>query len=316
MITDFQIFESKNIQNLYHILDTEKLHFVLTNNEIKSYKFHYISTTRNKMMNGYLGDNSTSIFKLELDGPKLSDHYKMKPYQDSGWELGSDNERTHFYHQEWEEQIQTRVIKNARKYIIKIILLKNRIERLKDSAWFENHFSTSKGRKGKWVSLPDILKDIIEKYKIELWVQEGSVIKKDDEYVESIINYDVRKMYHGFALYWRGYIKKDGRLGYTESTIALDKRNKDIEHLVVGYEYDNIWVRNKIEDIDKDTIKKRPKLEHDITLSIFDFEYTEDDIIKREGEYILIRKGELTDVNPIQKYDYSFDKEMVLDREY
>ena len=63
MITDFKLFESKNIQNLYHILDTEKLHFVLTNNEIKSYKFHYISTTRNKMMNGYTGDNSKYLYR-------------------------------------------------------------------------------------------------------------------------------------------------------------------------------------------------------------------------------------------------------------
>ena len=50
MITDFKIFESKNIQNLYHIVDIDKLYYILDNNEIKSYKFSNISTTRNKMM--------------------------------------------------------------------------------------------------------------------------------------------------------------------------------------------------------------------------------------------------------------------------
>ena len=206
MITNFKLFEGKNIQNLYHILDINKLYFVLKNNEIKSLNFHYISTTRNKMMNGYLGDNYSSIFKLELDGQKLSDNYKIKSYQDSGWVINSNDDRTHFYHEEWEEQIQTNKIKNAKKYIIKIILIKSRIEKMKDSSWFENHFSEN-GRKEKWMNLPDILKDIIDKYKIEFWVQDGSIIKKDDDYINSIINYKVRNIYHGFTLYWRGYKK-------------------------------------------------------------------------------------------------------------
>jgi hypothetical protein len=266
-------------------------------------------------MNGYTGDNSTSIFKLELDGPKLTDNYKMKSFQDSGWELGTDNERTHFYHQEWEEQIQTNKIKNAKKYIVKIILLKNRIDRLKDSSWFENHFS-ERGRKSKWINLPDILKDIIDKYKIELWVQDGSVIKKDDEYVNSIINYDVRKKYHGFALYWRGYITQKDRFGYLEKTLPLDKRNPKIEKLVVGYTYDNLWVKSKL-DISKNLIKNRPKIfKAEASLNIFNFEYDEDDILKKEGDFILLKQGKLKEIDPIQKYDYAWDREMVLDTEF
>lgn len=316
MMTNFKIFESKYIQNLYHILDIEKLYYVLKNNEIKSYNFPYISTTRNKMMSGYCGDRYTSIFKLELDGQKLSDNYRMKSYQDTGWEIGMDNRRTPFFHQEWEEQIQTNKIKNARKYIVRIILIKSRIERMKDSSWFENHFS-ERGRKEKWISLPDILKDIIDKYKIELWVQEGSVIKKDDNYVDSIINYKVREKFHGHALYWRGHIKRNDRLGYDELVIPYDKRNPVIEDLVVGHDYENIWVRSMLILPQKNVLKKRPdQYEFDCSLNLFDFEYNESDVIKRSGNFILIKTGKLNDIDPIQKYDHAWDREMILDKEF
>lgn len=312
MITSFKLFESKNIQNLYHILDIEKLYYVLKNNEIKSYHFPFISTTRNKMMTYYAGCGPVAIFKLELDGPKLSDNYKMKSFQDSGWETGGEDGRKHFYHQEWEEQIQTDVIKNIRKYIVRIILLKNRIESLKDSAWFESHFY-ARGRKEKWRNFPEIIKDIMNKYNIELWVQDGSVIKKDDEYVDSILNYKVRNMYHGFALYWRGYVKHP-KGGFREKSIPFNDGNADVDPLVVGRDYNNIWVKNKIENVDN-LLKHRPEIfDNDCSLNVFDFEYTKQDIIKKEGDYILIRSGKLCDIDILQKYDYSLEKEIILKR--
>ena len=47
------INETKLYQNLYHIIDFEKLNFILDNNCIKNYNFQYISTTRDKMLNNY-----------------------------------------------------------------------------------------------------------------------------------------------------------------------------------------------------------------------------------------------------------------------
>lgn len=312
IITNFKLFEGKNIQNLYHILDVEKLYYVLNNNEIKSYKFSKISTTRNKLMIDYTGCPPVSIFKLELDGQKLSDNYKIKSFQDKGF-MGSGSERIPFYHQEWEEQIQTQVIKNVKKYIVKIILMKQKIESLKDiSSWFENHFFT-RNKKKNWISLPNILKDIIYKYNIDLWVQDGSVIKKDDDYVNSIINYDNRTVYHGFALYWRTFIKKGTGYGYTDLIMPLDENNKIIDDLVVGYLYNNIWVKNHIDDIDKKTITNRPKnFSGDVTLYIFDFEYSKQDIIKTNNDLILLKECKLTNIELIQKYDHSYEKEIIL----
>lgn len=282
----FKIFESKNIQNLYHIVDIEKLLYILEQNKITSFKFSKISTTRNKMMNRYLGDKPSSIFKIELDGSKLSNHYKMKSYQDR-YKMGSD----YFYYNEWEEQIQTDEIKNVSKYIIKIILIKNRIENLKDSAWFEKHFNSEY----KYKNLPELLKNIIVKYKIDFWVQDGSIIKKDDDYINSIINYELREKYHGYALYYRGLKKRKDR-GYDETTIALDERNNDIKNLVVGYTYDDIWIKNDTKYIN---INKPPSELENVTLNIFDFEYSKNDIIKYDGDFILINNGKLCDIIPI-----------------
>jgi hypothetical protein len=135
IITEFKLFEGKNIQNVYHIVNVDNLRYILDNNEITSYKYPKISTTRNKMMNFYIGSTPDSIFKLELDGSKLSDHYKMVSYQDSGWEP-----KGKFFLKEWEEQVQTDRIKNAKKYIVKIILIKNIIEDLKKTHGLKNTF--------------------------------------------------------------------------------------------------------------------------------------------------------------------------------
>jgi hypothetical protein len=69
---NFKIIRESKIDNkLYHIIDFEKLFYILNNNKIKSYKFSFISTTRNVNMVGYVGDSPTSIFKLELDWNEL-----------------------------------------------------------------------------------------------------------------------------------------------------------------------------------------------------------------------------------------------------
>jgi hypothetical protein len=82
MLRNFYSFlnEYKNIGSLYHIIDIEKIFYILKHNKISSKYFSNISTTRDKMMGEYLGDSSTSVFKLELDGGALSNKYKMRPF--------------------------------------------------------------------------------------------------------------------------------------------------------------------------------------------------------------------------------------------
>jgi len=116
------LLEYKNIGPIYHIIDMEKLEFILTNNYLKPKHFWGgISTTRNKMMNSYTGDSPVSIFKLELDTGKLSNNYKIKPVSDTNTEIGyggsrktvnfDDDRKLKFtpknrYHREYEEYIE------------------------------------------------------------------------------------------------------------------------------------------------------------------------------------------------------------------
>lgn len=287
---NFLLLEYKSIGTLYHIVDFNKLFYILENNEIKSYHFNNISTTRDKMLNGYVGDTPTSVFKLELDGGKISNNYKIRPF------VYTSRTNIKFY-DEQEEQIATNRIKNAKKYINKVILIKSRVERLKNSRWF-----TSDGGnfKGKYITFPELLSKVVDKLKkhnIQLFVQHGSLIKKDDNYIKSLINYNIKKINHGYAYYARGnrkvFDKRFNLNTYKEIVKPIDDRNDEIEKLVIGRTYYNIWVyKNKQEDINI-------KLPDGFKLYEFDLQYENEDIIKENNNEILIKKGYLRDINPI-----------------
>jgi len=72
--------EGKQRGSLYHILSMYSLKLVIENDSITGHHYPVISTTRNKMLNSYTGSRPDSFFKLELDGDKLSDRYKIKPF--------------------------------------------------------------------------------------------------------------------------------------------------------------------------------------------------------------------------------------------
>jgi len=276
-------------QSLYHIVDFEKLFYILEKNKISSYKFSYISTTRDKNLNSYVGDNATSIFKLELDGKLLSQDYETKPF--------TYVSRTNIsFDEEQEEQIQTHDIENAIKYIKKVILIKRRIEYLKDSGWF----TTDGGNyKGKRKNIPELLKDVIgklRKYNIELYVQENGSIEKDDKYIESILNHPIKTIYHGYAYYQRGYEEfYHDRLKINvnkDLCKPLDKRNTIIDELVVGYNYENLWLL-------KETTNKNIKdieIEKDYKLYGFNFTYKLNDIIYEDNEYVHLKKAKLDEL--------------------
>ena len=246
--------ESKNLGNLYHIVDIEKLNYILDNNKIVSYKAGdgKISLTRNKMMTGYLGDNSSSVFKLEIDGDKLSHKYRIKPYRYKTMNAG--------YLDEYEEQVQTNKITNIFNYTNKIIVDKKRVLNLmyifdKLSDWF-----TSEGtRHGNF---PNVLKTIKEKTNqvgLELYVQDGSIIKKDDKWIDSIINFPIKNIEKRYFIVLRKRIEI-GRHRYQDSLIDFDN-NIIIKNLVVGY---NIEIDpDKIKGIELKSFEESKKFKFD-----------------------------------------------------
>lgn len=227
------LYESKNYQTLYHIVDDIKLNYILNTNTITSKNFHNISLTRNKMMNGYLGESGFSIFKLELDSNKLSENYKISPF--------SYKSKNGEYFNEYEESVKTNIIKNASKYINKIILIKSKIEKLKrnlrDKHTVSNLFSIHKKN-----NIPNIIRDIKNKCLekgLELYVQDGSIIKKDDDYIDSIINYKLVQFKYKYASVLRGklYFRQEGeKYGYYIET-CFDENDNKLEKIYMGEEF-------------------------------------------------------------------------------
>jgi hypothetical protein len=284
----YNIFEGRQRGNLYHIFDLNKCIYILDNNKLASYKFGNISTTRNKQMNYYLGSGPASIFKLELDGDKITNNYKVRPFQYQSYE---GPERNPVKLTEWEEVIKTREIPNLNKYVKKFIILKDRIEKnLKNTAWFDSdggHLNSNR------MTIPDFLKKYLTRIKElfgDIWVQEGSVIKKDDEWIEKIINYPIKQIHHGYALYWRGYKKHPrDKYGSVDDIQPIDKKNKDIDELVIGYNYKNLYL-SKNKDFDL------PEPMENYKLYLFDFVYEIEDIIEEGENYIYVSDAKLKNI--------------------
>lgn len=284
-------FEGLQRGNLYHIFNLSKCLYILETNSLSSYKFANISTTRNKNMNSYLGDNSVSIFKLELDGDKLSNKYKIVPFAYQSTEIDSSY-RKKIYLKEFEEVIKTNKIQNINKYTNKFIIIKDKVERLKDSGWFNTDGGFLKNGRS---TLPDFFKTYIPKINKlfgDVWVQDKFSIKKDNEWVDSIINYPVKKIHHAYGLYYRGYKPSKQKYGgLIDCVLPDDERNKEIEDLVIGYEYENLFLSKR---------KLEYKYKENFQTYIFDFTYEQQDIIKENDYEVNITKGYLKNIKPIR----------------
>lgn len=234
------INEGKHIGDLYHVLDYEKLKFVLQSNTIRSYKAGggRISTSRDKMFNSYLGDTPTSIFKLVLDGEKLSNHYKINPFKYFSRNGSGFDER--------EEQIKTPIIQNAKKYIKHVVLIKSRVESLMVYPWggeVSNYLTTLGTRNG---TLPDIIKDVkdrLEKMGIDLVVQDGSKIEPNDKFINFLINHPIKKIDIKKIVMYRGRTPGERKYSYHDSMIDLSG-NIVYKDIVIGN------VKLDLEDID------------------------------------------------------------------
>jgi hypothetical protein len=236
IITQFNLFnESVNYGVVYHILDFEKLKYVIENNHLKTYRASHkggISTTRNKMMNSYLGDGPTAFIKLELDASKLSSNYKIKPVTYTSY----TNVRLH----EYEEVILTKYkpINNIKKYVNKLILIKENIEKLRKS-WREDdavsdYFTTAGTRNG---TMKEMIQWIVDNSPYDIWVQEGSSIKKDDEYINSLTSQELENVTFKYDIWYRGYIKNTNiKHGYRD--VIIDSAGGQHSDWVVGHTYE------------------------------------------------------------------------------
>jgi hypothetical protein len=283
MLKSYKIFEGKQLGNLYHIVDFEKLEFILKNNMLKSKSWGIISTTRDKQMWSYVGDNPLSVIKLELDGDKLSNNYKIRPTRFKTTYVGVGGETTPGYLDESEEEIKTNKIPNIGKYIKKIIISKFKIERLKDSSWFSSDGGNFKGER---ITISELFKRFIENCDYPIYVQYKNKIYKDDEWINSIINHPIKQINHGYIKY-KKTLQPHPRDKYAKTEVfePLDDMNNNLKEVVVGYKYNDLYLFKKL------SYDRSKEFRDDIRL--FDFIYDNKDIIEETDEFIKVKTAKL-----------------------
>lgn len=251
-LINYSIFESKNYQNLYHILTLSKLKYVIKHNKMRPFNASNgtnISMTRDKMMNGYLGDGPLTFFKLEFDGVKLSQNYKIKPF--------SYKSRNGIRFDEKEEMIKTRngSIDDIDKYVTKLIILKNNIEPLKEKRRgnLPSDFFTTAGTGSG--TIPSIIKDIVETSPFEIYVQDGSVIKKDDDYINSLINYELLETKFLYDVWYRGNFPFP-KIKYATKDTLINKNGDRFSDWAIGEIFDEVDGFDTKEEINTSKDKK------------------------------------------------------------
>jgi hypothetical protein len=94
--------ESKSRGLLYHITNYVGLYKIFEEDELKNNR---MSLTRDKNMWYFHGCPPQTFFQLVVDGDKLSENFKIRPFADQYTELGFSENKTKYWSNEHEEQI-------------------------------------------------------------------------------------------------------------------------------------------------------------------------------------------------------------------
>jgi len=103
--------EGKQVGTLYHFTSIKNLHSILKDGYLKPNYENQISTTRNKNVDltpFFMDYNKkTNVARLKLNGDKISQRYKIKPYLYDEDEEPEDRSPAYTIKYEFEEQIIT-----------------------------------------------------------------------------------------------------------------------------------------------------------------------------------------------------------------
>ncbi len=106
-----EITEGKQVGTLYHFTTLSGGENIIQTNTIKSQNYNFVSLTRDKNLYKTSDHIEGGLIRLTIDGDKLSNNYKIYPYD--------EDERKKYGSFESEERIKGN-IKNAKNYITKI----------------------------------------------------------------------------------------------------------------------------------------------------------------------------------------------------
>lgn len=116
------IIEAKQVGILYHYTSLYGLLRILQDNKIHRGKFSYVSLTRDKFFHKHGRFGISLDVRLILDGDKLSNNYKIKPF--NYWQIVKDKEP-----KESEERLNKN-LENLNEYLIGIEFQKQTLEKL------------------------------------------------------------------------------------------------------------------------------------------------------------------------------------------
>ena len=131
MLNKKAINESKQIGTLYHIctLDALAKHIVpndtlsgsgkYTNYLINSNNVVSFTRDRNYVVNTVRNRTSTFLFRFSVNGDKLSEKYKLSPYNDLAFKSGGKEKSNFDFKDVEKEEVLLGEIKNFSKYVIK-----------------------------------------------------------------------------------------------------------------------------------------------------------------------------------------------------
>jgi len=112
--------EGKQVGPLYHYTTLMSVYNIVNQNVIRPSMNGFVSFTRSKNRDFGIAQGTDAM--MAFDGDKLSNNYKITPYQDyEGFEQGEEED-------EMEESVYG-TIKNINKYLIKVTIYPEGIDR-------------------------------------------------------------------------------------------------------------------------------------------------------------------------------------------
>ena len=163
MITDFKIFEGKQVGILYHFTSIYALYKILSQHQPHlSTPLNYISCTRNFNMKSKELRLEKQCCRITLDGDKLSQKYKIKPHFDQRYPEPEERE---------ERIINDHNSIPLEKYVIRIDILENPPININDRGinayTFEDKYSREPEEiKFHYEELKNKIKDLNSKFPI------------------------------------------------------------------------------------------------------------------------------------------------------
>lgn len=130
-----KFIEAKQVGTLYHFTSFIKLPLILQRNELMVGQDGYVSFTRDKHFlskSRYsLSMNQATVgCAIIIDGDKLSNNYKITPYDYfDAYNTFYNQKSSHLTGEDESEETVNKSIKNLNRYILGIIIYKNLYER-------------------------------------------------------------------------------------------------------------------------------------------------------------------------------------------